>query len=630
MNDLAKRRFNELQADGLLPSPRGVAMSILEATQQQNASISDIVPLIQMDPAMAGRVLRYANSAHAGHQRHIASLKQAITFLGLFRVRQIALSFALIEQYRVGKCPAFDYAGYWSSSLATGIAAQQLAPHASSPPDESFTCGLLSGIGRLALATAFPDDYGEMVANGLSNQQLIEAENNRFGIDHAQLSAEMLLAWGLPDIFANAVRHHEDPTNAPCVPGSRAFALTSSLHFAMRIGQLLNLDDPQRWDRAPSLFNAAALTGIDKDDVSALVEKVVNQWQEWAHELNLPTRAYPDLQALLAAPPLATGDNEPTALMVLPLRIILLVRNAERRQQFAKAIELLGLTSEYVADWEALGELLREYPLDVAIVEVEGASAGVLQELKTLRRIAGNGFYCLVVIPQNAENEVAKLMLAGASDYLLQDALPAALLARLTNAQRQISLQNTVKAERELAVSSSGEWARANRRLIHDALTDVLTQLPNRRYGMDRFAQEWSVATSNALPISCMMLDIDHFKKVNDQFGHDIGDMVLRQVAAVIESNCRRSDIVFRYGGEEFCAICPSTNLNDAALLGDRIVRAVRAASFGPTDAAFRVTISIGLAVRGESIHSVEELLAQADAALYAAKAGGRDRVVSA
>lgn len=629
MNDTARRRFDELRIGGLLPSPKGVAMSILEVTQRQSSSVADVVPLVQMDPAMAGRVLRYANSAHAALPRRIVSLKQAVTFLGLFRVRQIALAFALIDQFRRGKCELFDYSAYWSASLATGIAAQQLAPHASSPADESFTCGLLSGIGRLALATAFPTDYSNLLALKPADRALLAAERQRFGIDHAQLSAEMLLAWGLPDIFANAVRQHEDPANAPYAPGSRAFALTATLHFAMRVGELLSLGEAERWDRVPSLFNAAAMAGLEKDDVPGLLENVVGRWQDWARELNLPTRAHPDLKALLEAPPLTVAEDEPAALLILPLRVVVVVNDVERLARLARGLEACGLAAEFAAGWKALHEALRARPADVAIVDIERVDAAAVAEIRALRQLAGGSLYCLALIPDAEEAQVARLMLSGASDYLLYDAAPAALLARMANAQRQISLQNSVKAERELAVSASGEWGRANRRLIHDALTDVLTQLPNRRYGMDRFAQEWSIASSNDLPIACMMLDIDFFKKVNDTHGHEVGDMVLRQMAAVMENNCRRSDIVFRYGGEEFCAICPGTDLPEATLLAGRIVAAVRAAAFGPEDAPFGLTMSIGVAVRTAATGDVESLIAQADSALYAAKKAGRDRAVA-
>ena len=167
MIDDAKTRFNRLKASGMLPSPQGVALAVLELTQRQDASIQDLTHLVQTDPAMAGRILRYANAVHGGSLRHIASPSHAIVFLGLFRVRQIALGFSLVDHYRSGACKAFDYLGYWTASLATGITAQQLAAQAQCPPDESFTCGLLSGIGRLALAhfeartePGAPDDDG--------------------------------------------------------------------------------------------------------------------------------------------------------------------------------------------------------------------------------------------------------------------------------------------------------------------------------------------------------------------------------------------------------------------------------------------------------------------------------------
>lgn len=635
MNDAAKRRFEELKEGGLLPSPKGVSLSVLEMTRRADASISDLTRLVQMDPAMAGRVLRYANAARGGSLRHIASLRHAVTFLGLFRVRQIALAFTLIDQYRSGRCPTFDYTEYWSTSLAAGIAAQQLAAQAHCPPDECFTCGLLAGVGRLALATVFPIDYAKVLHIGGSPADIANEELTRFGIDHATLSAEMLFAWGLPDIFTNAVRHHEDPGNAPFAPGSRAQTLTAVLHFAMRIGQLLNLDEARRWDKVPALYHSAAQLGIEASDVPALIERTMINWQDWARDLNLPTRTYPDLHALLTSPPLAAagenaGDGSLSALLVVPLRVALLVPDAGRLQTVVAALDSLGLPGDLASDWPGLRKILRQQGSDVVIVDAGSDIDDAIKRLRELRVQAGAALHCIVLVPNRSEKEVARMMLAGASDYLLHDATEAAVVARLMNAQHLVSLQGAVRAVRELAVSSSGEWARTNRRLQHEALTDVLTQLPNRRYGMDRFAQEWSVATSSALPISCMMLDIDHFKKVNDQHGHDTGDFVLRQVATAIKESCRRSDVVFRYGGEEFCIICPATGRKEAAQLGERIASAVRNCLFGGAEAQFTVTLSVGIAVRLAETGEPDDLIATADQALYRAKAEGRDRVIVA
>lgn len=630
MSNAARQRFEELKSGGLLPSPKGVALTVLEMTRRPEASIQDITRLVQMDPAMAGRMLRYANAAHGGSLRHIASLRHAITFLGLFRIRQIALAFSLIDQYRSGTCAAFDYTGYWTTSLATGIAAQQLAPLAHSPPDESFTCGLLSNIGRLALATAYPAQYGEILRLAQTGTAQRKEESARFGIDHGALSAEMLLSWGLPDIFANAVQHHEQPGEAPFAPGSRTHALTTALHFAMRIGQLLNLDEAHRWDQVPSLYHAAAQLGLEESEVPPLVERVMAGWQEWARDLRLPTRAYPDLKALLASPPMPSGEGEMSALMILPLRVVLMTPDPARLRVLAEMLDAMGLHAQTSSGWPGLWQLLQSNSPDIAIVDVGDSVDDAVAQLRLLRSKVGNALHCIALIPSEAETQVARLMLAGASDYLLYHCNEATVTARLVNAQRMVALQGAVRAERELAVNTSGEWARSNRRLLHEALTDVLTRLPNRRYGMDRFAQEWSVASSNTLPIACMMLDIDHFKLVNDRFGHDIGDMVLRQMAAVVERSCRRSDVVFRYGGEEFCIISPNTELHEALQLAERIADAVRNSQFGSQEQAFSITLSIGVAVRTPAMEGPDHLIIRADQALYQAKEAGRNRVLAA
>jgi diguanylate cyclase (GGDEF)-like protein len=147
---------------------------------------------------------------------------------------------------------------------------------------------------------------------------------------------------------------------------------------------------------------------------------------------------------------------------------------------------------------------------------------------------------------------------------------------------------------------------------------------------MDRFAQEWSLAVSNGLPLACLMLDIDFFKHVNDSHGHEVGDLVLQQLANLLEQSCRRNDVVFRYGGEEFCAICPATEKAKALRLADRIVALVREARFGPAGEAFPLTLSIGVAISAPDTKDFQTLINRADQALYAAKEAGRNRAVFA
>ena len=626
----AKQRFASLKSGGMLPSPKGVALAVLELTQKNDVSLGTLTHLVQTDPAMAGRILRYANAVHGGSLRHIASLSHAIVFLGLFRVRQIALGFSLIDNYRSGACNGFDYLGYWTASLATGIAAQQVSEQAQCPPDESFTCGLLSGIGRLALATVFPEEYGKLLQQNMEALALREAEAEQFGLDHAALSAELLEDWGLPEIFHQAVRHHEIPAEAPFPAGSRVQVLTSALHFAAKVGNLLTLDSTQRWERVPSLYHAAAQVGLEDHEVPPLVDRVVTQWQDWGRELHLPTRDFSDVKQLLSNPPEPGAEEGLSALVVLPMRVTLAASTAALLRNLAQTLDAMGLSVDLAADQESALRLLAKSESDLLMVELGGDCEAGVRTLRTLRACeGGRQAYCIALIPPAAEANVAKLMLAGASDYLLFGYSEAALMARLTAAQRVVALQGAVRAEREAVIRPTGNVAPTTRPVFTKAHPAPFLRLHNRRYGMDRFQQEWSFSQHSGTSLACLMLDVDYFKRINDVHGHEVGDLVLTQVARVVEKGCRKDDVVFRFGGEEFCVVSPNTSLAETVMLAERIVRAVRDADFGGKGRAFPVTVSVGVAARPNTDTGMDSLVARADKALYAAKEGGRDRVMA-
>ena len=167
------------------------------------------------------------------------------------------------------------------------------------------------------------------------------------------------------------------------------------------------------------------------------------------------------------------------------------------------------------------------------------------------------------------------------------------------------------------------------------ARTDALSGLHNRRVLDELLAHEFWRALRYRRPLMLLMADIDHFKRVNDEHGHAVGDRVLQQTAAALGAQLRESDVLARYGGEEFAALLPETTVGEAALVAEKLRAAVAAAvpAEGP-----RVTISLrvaGLAngvltASGERPAAPGELLAQADAALYQAKREGRSRVVIA
>ncbi|MDP9002390.1 MAG: GGDEF domain-containing protein [Myxococcota bacterium] len=161
------------------------------------------------------------------------------------------------------------------------------------------------------------------------------------------------------------------------------------------------------------------------------------------------------------------------------------------------------------------------------------------------------------------------------------------------------------------------------------ALRDGLTKAYNQRHFLERLPTETAHARRHGVALSLLMLDIDHFKRVNDTFGHPAGDYVLATLAGVILAGLRAEDLFARYGGEEFCVLCLGTTLENATALAHRIRRTVETSVFLYGVQRIPITVSIGVATWSQGTDAGEQLTADADAALYEAKARGRNLVVA-
>jgi len=159
------------------------------------------------------------------------------------------------------------------------------------------------------------------------------------------------------------------------------------------------------------------------------------------------------------------------------------------------------------------------------------------------------------------------------------------------------------------------------------AIKDGLTEVSSRRYFMERFSEELQRSSKFKYKFSLLMIDIDHFKKYNDHYGHFVGDAILKEVSRTIRENVRQIDLVGRYGGEEFVVILPDTDRDGAVLAAERIRQAIQAKKTKVYDEYLEVTISIGLSVFPEDSKEVEPLIEDADIALYKAKELGRNKV---
>jgi two-component system, cell cycle response regulator len=202
---------------------------------------------------------------------------------------------------------------------------------------------------------------------------------------------------------------------------------------------------------------------------------------------------------------------------------------------------------------------------------------------------------------------------AGAHDYLRKPFEPAELLARIGGAVRIKRLQDELRMR--------------NADLDRLSRVDGLTGIYNRRHLDEQLQEAAKTAARDQQPLSILMLDIDHFKQVNDRDGHPAGDRVLQEFARRIQSAVRAGNIVGRWGGEEFLIIAPHTSTAEALCLGERIRAAIADTAVDIGDRSISITVSIGCAA---GIEPSAGLVAQADAALYRSKAEGRNRVTMA
>ena len=169
----------------------------------------------------------------------------------------------------------------------------------------------------------------------------------------------------------------------------------------------------------------------------------------------------------------------------------------------------------------------------------------------------------------------------------------------------------------------------ANQRLDELANTDALTRLPNRRYARRSFALEWETAVRDGAPLACLMIDADGFKVINDTYGHDAGDTVLRALAAQLQHAVRTDDIVCRLGGDEFLIICTRTPLSGALILAETVRSEVAALRVPAGQGEWRGSVSIGVAARTNAMNDLDDLMKEADLGLYAAKRNGRNCVAT-
>lgn len=247
-----------------------------------------------------------------------------------------------------------------------------------------------------------------------------------------------------------------------------------------------------------------------------------------------------------------------------------------------------------------------------------------LDGLELCRHVRANpdlrGTYIIMITVNSDKPRLIDAFAAGVDDFLPKPVEPGILMARMRAAARTLELQQALLAR-------NAELEAANRRLVQLASTDELTGLPNRRSGLIRLAEHWTLSRAQGSPLAVAILDIDHFKRFNDTYGHVIGDRLLADIAAVLTRGCRQGDTVCRYGGEEFLCVLPDTDQAGGQEMAERLRHAVGSYLCAEGALSLAVTASVGVAMLTDRHGTATDLIRAADDALYAAKEAGRNAV---
>ena len=210
---MSQRVFDRLKTTGKLPTPPGVVFRLLELTRREDVSAREVADLLGRDAALAAKILRFVNSPLAGVEREITSLQRAVTFIGVRGVTMTALSFAVLSSTRGKACRGFSRQQYAVQSLGCGVAAKTLASWTqTAPPNEAFLAGLLSQIGRLALAIGIPNDYARVLAQAQEiPRDLPPLETKILGEAYPAIGAQILRSWQIPESWCAAIESYRAP-----------------------------------------------------------------------------------------------------------------------------------------------------------------------------------------------------------------------------------------------------------------------------------------------------------------------------------------------------------------------------------------------------------------------------------
>ncbi len=597
---------------GTLPSPNSVALQLMRLVERDDVGVFEVCRVARGDPVLVGKAVQLANSALYAGLRPTAAIEDAVMRIGVAALARLAVGLSLVHSHgtRLGN---LELELFWRRSLARGLVLQQLARRRHAlPVSEAFSLGLLADIGQLGMLAALgPDALGDP-----AQDDPLAWQRQRWGFDQTEVGGALLQTWNFPRRLWQALL---PPGSAP----DASAELSSMVEVARSLAAALDARRALR--ELPGLCMGALRLGLDEAALLGMLDQLHEDFAQLAAILQLQVsqqQAQQEFQSLrerLGSAPAQFDAQPATVLLAGPL--------ASGRADLQQALRDEGWNVVVEPDLAAGFEHARASLPDAVVLDAEHLPMPPEELCRSWREHESARLY-LLLLAERLDGEQQLLALrAGANDVLPASTPGELVVARLRPGIRMVRLIHALERERAQAHGRQRELAALNARLREAAYSDELTGLPNRR-ALDEFlARSWEHALAHDLALSCVLLDLDHFKSINDTHGHDTGDRVLRAVARALQEHCRGDDLLARWGGEELVLVCPGVEPGAAAAVAERMRSAVQQLGGGLP----AVTLSGGVAgAAREHPDSVGAMMRAADQALLRAKREGRNRIVLA
>ena len=654
--EIKNKFYRKIMED--LPTLPSVIIELLEVILDEKSSVRDVSKIVQQDQTLTSKVLKIVNSAAYQFRGQIKTVDHATTILGFESLKNLLLSVSVFDRI-LGDDYGFNKSHFWCHSLSVAIVSQNIAKIIGyNNPDEAYVAGLLHDFGKLMIDRIIPEEYCLYLKNLTLNPVLsIQFEKKNLIVTHTEIGKMMCEKWNLPKSLKEAIElHHGSKSEGKKVSCLAAIiSVADFICWTQALGSFYIYCQPVLDPQINEMIK------LDHLDVEPILEKIKKELEINAKIFSLELIDPERLRKALQKANLKLGKinslyedikkkqekriNELKTLnrIIYKVRKTLdpaeIIRNVlpdiSKGFGFARLIWFkIDFQNERIIPYQVYGKFRGNHPMTTIGCNWNDRICLTLHKIileKKILHITKSGIrdtntpqsylletlesQTLYLLPIGDHRKVTDILLLDSPREDISISSDDFYLLEILALNLELNLENAKLFQHNAQIA------------IHDSLTNIY----NRRHLDHSLNNEINRSNRSGQPFSIAVIDIDYFKTINDTYGHQVGDNILKDIAELIKYNSRNIDILGRLGGDEFLIILPHTPLKNALIFAEKIRKLVE--KYGllrqKKYPECHISLSIGVAEFQATLDNADRLFRRADKALYQSKQEGRNGVNS-